>query len=75
MTGERKSVGSIAPHHQHRSEGFELPCKSCSTAEPPQTGGSSRRKKEHQPGPFRGFVEGFFERPRNFAVLSVARGS
>ena len=29
---------------------------------PPQTGCSSRGKKKYQPGPFRGFVEGLFER-------------
>jgi hypothetical protein len=29
---------------------------------PPQTGGSSGRKKEYQAGSFRGFVEGLFKR-------------
>ncbi len=29
--------------------------------DPPQTGCSSRRKKQHQPGPFHGSVEGLLE--------------
>ena len=51
------------PHykHPHLSAGLTRQ-QLLSCGGPPQTGCSSRGKKKYQPGPFRGFVEGLFER-------------